>query len=289
MNPVIDLGEPPSKKVKGSNSEVIKCVLCENKDKRSNLRSLVRHGRETLKTKAAERIKLNDQKDRDLINRVFETNFEDIPGDPNVLYHKKCYNRIVNYRIPKGAKGILTKDEHPSTDSDRTTEVAATKLSRPVTRVSLIPWDKSLCIFCQKESSRETVLIMTIPVSENILNASKHNYIMRVRTAGISDLIAADAIYHNQCRVQFERRVEKAKRENKTSHKDLCFARLIDEITEGVSQGHVYTLLDVWHRYEQLLSELGETTGSYRFVLGKISNDHDARQLYQVVLSRRKC
>ena len=35
------------------------------------------------------------------------------------------------------------------------------KLSRPVTRGSLISWDKSLCIFCQKESSRETVLIMT--------------------------------------------------------------------------------------------------------------------------------
>ena len=29
---------------------------------------------------------------------------------------------------------------------------------------------------------------------------------MRVRTAGISDIIAADAIFHNQCRGQFERR-----------------------------------------------------------------------------------
>ena len=50
------------------------------------------------------------------------------------------------------------------------------------------------------------MLIMTMPVSEKILDASKHDYIMPVRTAGISDLIAADAIYHNQCRVQFERR-----------------------------------------------------------------------------------
>ena len=110
----------------------------------------------------------------------------------------------MNCRIPKGTKGILTKDEHPSTDSDRTTEVAATKLSRPGTRGSLIPWDKSLCIFCQRESSREKVLIMTISVSEKILDVSKHEYVMRVRTAGISDRIAADAIYHNQCRVQFE-------------------------------------------------------------------------------------
>ena len=144
MNPVTDFGEPPSKKVKGSTSDVIKYVLCEKKDKRTNLRSLVKHGRDTLKTKAAEKIKLDDQKDRDLINRVFETNFEGIPGYLDVLYNKKCYDRIVNYRIPKGAKGILTKGEHPSTDSGRTTEVAATKLSRPVTRGSLIPWDKSL-------------------------------------------------------------------------------------------------------------------------------------------------
>ena len=179
------------------------------------MRSLVKHGRDTLKPKAAEKIKLDDQKDRDLINRVFETNFEDIPGDPGVLYHKKCYDRIVNYRIPKGAKSTLTKDEHPSTHLDRTTEVAATKLSRPGTRGSLIPRDKSLCIFCQKESSRETVLIMTIPVSEKILDASKHDYIMCVRTAGISDLIAADAIYHNQCRVQFERRLIRCLIENR--------------------------------------------------------------------------
>ena len=47
---------------------------------------------------------------------------------------------------------------------------------------------------------------MTISVSEKILDASKHDYIMCVRTAGISDFIAAAAIYHNQCRVQFERR-----------------------------------------------------------------------------------
>ena len=51
------------------------------------------------------------------------------------------------------------------------------------------------------------MLIMTIPVSEKILDASKHDYITRVRLAGISDLIAADAIYHDQCRVQFERRL----------------------------------------------------------------------------------
>ena len=50
------------------------------------------------------------------------------------------------------------------------------------------------------------MLIMTISVSEKILDASKHDYIMCVRTAGISDFIAAAAIYHNQCRVQFERR-----------------------------------------------------------------------------------
>ena len=34
MNPVTNFGEPPSKKVKGSNSDSIKCVLCEKKDKR---------------------------------------------------------------------------------------------------------------------------------------------------------------------------------------------------------------------------------------------------------------
>ena len=86
MNPVADLGEPPSKKVKGRT----KCLLCEKKDKRSNLRSLVKHGRDTLKNKAAEKIKLDYQKDRDLIKRVFETNFGDIPGDPDVLYHKSA-------------------------------------------------------------------------------------------------------------------------------------------------------------------------------------------------------
>lgn len=241
------------------------------------MRLLLKQGRDKLRTKAAERIKLDIQKDRDLVDKVFEINLEDIPEDSEVLYHKKCYDSIVNYRVPKGAEGTITKDDNSSTELelDRTAEATATKLSRPVTRGLLTPWDKTLCIFCQKESSKETVLIMTIPVSEKIMEASKHDYIMRVRTASISDLIAADAMYHNLCRMQFERRVEKAKKENKTSPKDLCVARLTDEITEGVSKGHVYTLLDVWHRYEQLLSELGESTGSYRFVFGIIFNDPD--------------
>ena len=266
MNPVLDLGEPSSKKPKRSTSCIIKCVLCDKKDKRSNLRSLVRHGRDTLKAKAAERIKLDDQKDRDLLDRVSEIDFEDIPEDSEILYHKRCYDKIVNYRVPKGNTVITEKDECTSSESDRAATAAPTQVSRPVTRGSLTPWDKSLCIFCQKESSKETVLIMTIPVSQKIMEASKHDYVMRIRTAGISDLIAADAIYHNQCRMRFERRVEKAKKENKTSPKDICFSRLTDEISEGIFQGHVYTLLDVWHRYEQLLSELGESTPSYRFV-----------------------
>ena len=109
MNPVTDLGEPPSKKVKGSTSDVIKCVLCEKKDKRSNLRSLVKHGRDTLKTKAAEKIKLDYQKDRDLINKIFETTFEDIPGDPDVLYHKKCHDRICELQNTKTCKRHINK------------------------------------------------------------------------------------------------------------------------------------------------------------------------------------
>ena len=93
----------------------------------------------------------------------------------------------MNYRIPKGAKGLLTKDEHPSTGSDITTEVAAMKLSRPVTRGSLIPWDKSLCIFCQKETSRETVLVMTnadAPRSHLLRLGSFHTALTFMRAIG---------------------------------------------------------------------------------------------------------
>ena len=194
MNLVIDLGEPPSKKTKCSTSYVIQCILCSKNDKWSNLRILLKQGRDRLRAKAAERIKLDIQKDRDLMDKVLEINLEDIPEDSEVLYHNKCYESVVNYRDDNSSTELESELE-----SDRTVEVTATKLSRPVTRGLLTPWDKTLCIFCQKESSKETVLIMTIPVSEKIMEASKHDYIMRVRTAGIADLIAADALYHSVC------------------------------------------------------------------------------------------
>ena len=49
---------------------------------------------------------------------------------------------------------------------------------------------------------------MTESMSNNITNLAQYDSVMRVKLAGINDLIAADATYHLMCYVQFKRKVK---------------------------------------------------------------------------------
>jgi len=68
---------------------------------------------------------------------------------------------------------------------------------------------------------------MTLKMSEQIIEAAQFNYKLRVRLAGVCDLIAAEAKYHLPCLSAFKRNAEKAKLETKERH--TCMVVVLDQ------------------------------------------------------------
>ena len=201
-----------------------------------------------------------------------------LEGD--ILYHKPCYDKFTS---SSHIKRIADAQRRASTSASASygvqSDSATSEPSRPTSRTLISPLDKNLCIFCQMKNRSKTGLVITLEVSEHIMKAAEGDFVMRCRLAGISDLVAADAWYHQQCRIEFLRRMKNTGSEAKVSARDVCFPKLTEEVRAGVSCGHVYTLKDVLYRYEQLLSEAGEDVGIYRSVINA--------QVF--VLSENKC
>ena len=88
---------------------------------------------------------------------------------------------------------------------------------------------------------------------------------MRSRLAYIIDLVAGDAIYHPQCKVEFLRKAKKHQSDEATKPETICFKKLLDEIRLGLARGDVYLLTDVYERYSFLLEvEFGLSTEQYK-------------------------
>lgn len=88
---------------------------------------------------------------------------------------------------------------------------------------------------------------MTLKISEQIIEAAQFDYKLRVRFAGVCDLIAAEAKYHLPCLSGFKRNAEKGKLETKES--DLTMIWLCDELEYATDEGYVIKLNDAWNRY----------------------------------------
>jgi len=82
---------------------------------------------------------------------------------------------------------------------------------------------------------------MTLKMSEQIIVA-QFNYKLRVRLAGVCDLIAAEAKYHLLCLIAFKRNAEKAKLETKEC--DLAMIWLCEELEYAADKAHVIKLND---------------------------------------------
>lgn len=93
-------------------------------------------------------------------------------------------------------------------------------------------------------------------VSNKVLNAAKSDYVMSCRLAGVTDLVAADARYHPKCYTQFLRKAECEVPISDSDPKDICMQKVAHDVSIGMSKGDIYTLLDVWQRYSDLLSEV---------------------------------
>lgn len=278
MEPVIVVGTSTKEKT-DQNTNWTLCVICQVPNTNVKYSKLGDIGRNKLSNCVAERLEHGDDKYNDTTTRLKSVNLTTLPEV--IFYHRKCYGIYTN---PDHMKRL--KDKVSEIASDATTTATnepstpSEKVLRRATRSHIPSLDKNLCIFCQTTKvTTTTSKVMTFDVSNSILKAAKCDFIMSCRLANMTDLVAEDALYHQQCRVEFMRRAVKTDVENKSSARDVCMTRLAAEVRDGVSQGHVYNLVDVWHRFKQIMSELGEDPGSYRLVGTRCLH------VYQIVIS----
>ncbi len=81
---------------------------------------------------------------------------------------------------------------------------------------------------------------------------------MRIRLAGVMDLMAAEGKYHNSCRVVFERKTAKIHK-GTLRGADYGMLWLCDELQYSAEKGQVIALTEVWDRYCVLASEAGSS------------------------------
>ena len=76
---------------------------------------------------------------------------------------------------------------------------------------------------------------------------------MRLRLAGVNDLIAAEGKYHNKCLNAFKYDTQKTKKECETI--DLAMIFLVQEPGYAASKNQILQLSDVWERYCSLVAQ----------------------------------
>ena len=105
--------------------------------------------------------------------------------------------------------------------------------SKYSSRKSVKPVDWNLCIFCQTSNKDKLFNISTFSASNKILQDSK----MRLRLAGINDLIAAEGKYHNKCLNAFKYDTQKTKKECEII--DLAMIFLVQELGYAASKNQI--------------------------------------------------
>ena len=247
-----------SKRTSDTSTDWTLCLFCQKKDPKRPTRKLGEVGIQRAREAAAERKKYNDAENFNTIERIQDIDFEEITKETEVINHKDCYSTFTSSfkltRLRKKYESTL-----PSTSS-----VPESPPPRRSLRSEYSTMDTDLCIFCQKKSSKETYLVATFEVSDKIREGAQTDHVMRCRLAGVSDLVAADARYHLQCYVQFNRKASKSCTSTAQTPRDICFDKIASEVSTGLARGDICTLLDVWERYSSLLSEFGIEAGPYR-------------------------
>lgn len=236
-------------------SDLDLCLFCQKKSLKKPTRKLGETGFERVRHAAAERKKYNDGDNFHTIERIQNS---DVDEETDIIYHKDCYSTFTSSdKITR-----LKKKYESSLPSSSTSEEC--ERSRPSLRSEITSMNTDLCIFCQEKSSKKTFLVATFEVSDRIIKGAQTDYVMRCRLAGISDLVAADARYHLQCYVQFNRKVSNSSSSTAQTPRDICMEKVAAEVSVGIARGDIYTLLDVWDRYSSLLSEFEIDAGIYR-------------------------
>lgn len=126
-------------------------------------------------------------------------------------WHKTCY---VKFTAESRLERLRNKPDPRDIEDNNGAESIDEQDGR-VSRSSNSTVNWNLCIFCQLVNIIGIRNVSTMGLSEKIINLAKNDLVMRVRLAGISDLIAAEGKYHLKCLVQFEQKHKRSMKNGK--------------------------------------------------------------------------
>lgn len=216
------------------------CIFCQKRNKpKDDAREATSYSKNVVYAATTKRRKHRDVANREVIDRL-----EDLLGrndDTCIIWHGNCY---AQYTSKEKIQRLQQKGETSEELRPATTAHNSPRKTR--SHVEKVSWNK--CIFCQNENQKQRLSsVMTLKMSEQIIEAVQFNYKLRVRLAGVCDLIAAEEKYRLLCLSAFKRNAEKARLETKES--DLAMIWLCEELEYAADKGYVIKLNDAWNRY----------------------------------------
>ena len=233
------------------------CLLCQEGDRHNEKLSLASaDGKKKIQQAAAERRRLKDRASLTTLNRLMNITDEDWTG-VEMKWHKTCYinfaseSRLCRLRDRRSKEHAGMLAESSTTTAKFDEQIASSSYGTRKYRHASVEWEH--CIFCQRSGKGDLHSVMTMQVSQKIIDLSKEDFVMSVRMANVVDLIAAEGKYHKQCFVEFERRVNKTK-ERHSRCSDPVLNVLGDILLEGLSVGNMYDMGTAWERYVELCS-----------------------------------
>ncbi|XP_051734442.1 uncharacterized protein LOC127504083 isoform X1 [Ctenopharyngodon idella] len=125
-----------------------------------------------------------------------------------------------------------------------------------------VSWEK--CIFCQKDTPEDELRnIQVMTTSKKILDLAQQDTELRLRLAGVNDLIAAEGKYHLICYREFLRKYQSTSSRAGDPY-SICLHNVADELRAGLARGEIYSLKTVWERYCKFLGDFDLEPGIYK-------------------------
>jgi len=220
------------------------CIFCQKP--KDDVREATSYSKNVVYEATTKRRKYRDVANREVIDLLEDLLLRN--DHTCIVWHGNCY---AQYTSKEKIQRLQQKGE--ASEELRLATTAPNSPRKTRSHVEKVNWSR--CIFCQNENQKERLSsVMTLKMSEQIMEAAQFNYKLRVRLPGVCDLIAAEAKYHLPCLSAFKRNAEKAKLETKES--DLAMIWLCEELEYAADKGYI-KLNDAWNRY-MILAERAE-------------------------------
>ena len=238
------------------------CIFCQVQST-EQLRTATDQGKQRVQDVARERGELNDDSDYivlDQLQLILESDW----CHKCIKWHHICYSKFTaKNKLDRLRKKQDRKPANPRMAHDIG---STTQCQDRISRSSQSDMNWSLCIFCQKNEGANIRNVATMNLSDKILSYAKDDRIIRIRLAGVQDLIAAEGKYHLPCFSRFERQHTKFMKmpEGQRGEIDQVMDELCAKLIKGLELGNIYDMGEVWQKYKQICSFNGvEPPNSY--------------------------